>query len=84
MLCKRTCEAAGRNISKALSGVLEAVRSKGVRKPVLFLEPESGKIFVMDSDHPGYLHADSCGAHGRQSAIVAVVPLTVTLDAGGW
>ncbi len=82
-LFKRECAEAGAKVSAALTRVLTLVRTR-VPNAVLFFEPESCCIFVMDRDHPGYLDCKS--ARERQAAIVAEIHLNTeaSFDAGAW
>lgn len=76
----------GRAITQALREAVAEAMAAGCENPNLFFEPESHSIFVMDGDHPGYIHEGSAGH--RQEAIVARIPLGYDIgapfDAGAW
>ena len=72
-----------RAISKAMAGMLAKARAAGVRKPSIFFEAE-GSVYVMDDEHQGQLHSDTCGGAVRHEAVVAQGALTTHFDVGAW
>ena len=54
-----------------------------IRITALELEANREK-YVMDDEHQGQLHSDTCGNAVRHEAVVAQGALTTNFDVGAW
>lgn len=78
---KAAVDAASKQMSEAMTTVLEAAKEAGVKDPYLFFEAEAGTMYVIDRNHPGDTANNTAG---RQTAVVARVKLHCTFGAGAW
>lgn len=78
---KSAVDAASKQMSAAMTAVLEAAKQAGVKDPYLFFESEAGTMYVNDRAHPGdnAHHSDE-----RQKAVIARVKLHCMFGAGAW
>ncbi len=77
--------AVSRRVRNALDAALRIAKAEGCKRPALFFEAEGG-IHIVDLDHPGEVHSDTCSTAERQRAVVFTLPDRTPpgSDVGAW
>lgn len=88
---KSAVDAASKQMSEAMTSVLEAANQAGVKDPYLFFESEAGTMYLIDRAHPGdrSMHSSerqkaTIAAKDRVMPVVARVKLHCMFGTGAW